>query len=553
MRAGKRVAVFDCETPPFELDRQDYRPFAVGFYDGMSYRRFWGYNAPSNFICFLRDYPEPLILYAHNGGKFDFLFFMPWLSRRLLIINGRITKAHIFHHELRDSYSIIPEKLADFKGKHQKTAIDYDMFTERNRERFKHEICAYLRDDVLTLYEGVQYFRADFGNALTIGMAALTEFQKHHSFEHISASDDAFFRRFYFGGRCQCFKVGVFNASPDLFKVYDVNSMYAYVMKEYHHPISAEYTTATRITKRTTFAMVEGESFGALPVRTIENGIKALSFTQARGTYYAGIHELQLAIDLKLFKLHKVHFAVEHKRTASFGTFVDWVTERKIAMEKAGETARRNNYKRVGNSCYGKFAQDPENYKDHIIKDQVDIPGEDWTPCMVADGYVIWERPSLRRNYNNVAIGASITSASRAVLLRGLASSHEPFYCDTDSIICKRFEGNVHPTKLGAWKLEGEGDRLAIAGKKSYVLSSNRSDVVKMASKGVPRDTTGIVRIITNLAKNSRVKYNVTNPVPHFTLDGCAHYISRTLRQTGVATEDSRTPSQALLRRKQAR
>lgn len=541
----KNIAVFDCETEPFDGKRTEYRPFAIGFYDGVQYRRFWGNNCIPDFLRFLREYPEPLMLYAHNGGKFDFLFFMPYLGKELLIINNRITKATLYKHELRDSVSIIPEALERFHGENSKLTIDYNWFLPGVRERHKEAICDYLRADVMTLYEGVQFFRQDFGNALTIGLAALGKFRNFYNFDCIDEETDKFFRQFYFGGRCQCFKVGVFTGN---FKIYDVNSMYAAVMKNYRHPISKDYRKTDKLTKHTTFAIVEGENYGAFPIRTKEG----LKFDQPNGLFYVGIHELNAALELGLFKLSRLHYAIEHAKTQSFGEFVDWVTERKIAMEKSGFKMRRDNYKRVGNSFYGKTAQSPENYKDHMICDIADIPPSPWACALVGDGYAVYEKPSTRRNYNNVAIGASITSAARAVLLRGLSAAQNPLYCDTDSIICERFNGEIHPLKLGAWKQEAKGDSIAIAGKKSYVLRQGLSDI-KMACKGIPRKTNRIGTIITTLAKNSNALINVENPVPHFSLDGHASYVSRRIRQTGRAAVSDQIPSQASIARRRSR
>lgn len=538
----RTVAVFDCETEPFDGKREHYRPFAIGFYDGKDYRRFWGYHAPNDFIKFLHGYSKPLVLYAHNGGKFDFLFFMKWLSSQILIINGRITQCHIAHHQLRDSYSIIPEPLKDFRGKNQKADIDYQHMTEENRERYKSEILDYLKDDVLTLFEGVQYFRQDFGDALTIGSAALKEFRKIYEFDRIGAADDTLFRHFYFGGRCQCFKVGVFKSPMRPFMVYDVNSMYAAVMKNFVHPISSAYEVKKGFTRKTTFACIEAENDGALPSRVIDRGIPSLDFTCMYGKFFAGIHEIEAALELGILRIKKVHYTIEHKKTSSFGEFVDWITEKKIAMEKLGEKARRNNYKRGGNSCYGKFAQDPNNYRDNIILPVKDIPPEPWTPSYIGDEYAIYEKPTSRRYFNNVAIGASITSAARSILLRGLASSSSPMYCDTDSVICKDFRGEIDPLKLGAWKFESQGEILAIASKKTYVLKSH-GEVVKQASKGVPTKHEKLSEIITAMARDKNASFEIPNKIPNFKLDGSVHYITRKIRATGKAATFQQTPS----------
>ena len=554
----RRVAVFDCETQPFDGISQNYRPFAIGFFDGIQYRRFWGYHCVSNFIYFLKQYPEPLVLYAHNGGKFDFIFFMPWMDQNLLLINGRITKAIIpgsspgIKHELRDSYSIIPEPLSDFTGQSEKIKIDYEWMKPQFREKHKAEICEYLRMDCMTLYEGVMHFRNDFADALTIGMASLKEFRKFHPFEKLTETEDAIFRKFYFGGRCQCFKVGLFKLRGETFKIYDVNSMYASVMKKELHPVTASYDMESTITRRTTFACIEATNDGVLPQRVKTNGVQSLDFTVRQGIFFASIHEINAGLDLGLLKIKRVVYSIAHHKRSSFATFVDWTNEKKLEMEKKGERAKRNNYKRVQNSCYGKFAQDPGNFKDHIILPVGQIPPEPWIPSFINDEYAIYQKPSIRHVYNNVAISASITSAARAVLLRGLASSSSPLYCDTDSIICKRFNGDIDPFRLGAWKLEKEGSTLAIAGKKQYVLKAG-NEVLKLAAKGVPVKHPRLSDTICQLAERRDTFAEIPNVAPHFNLDGSVTYITRRIHATGKATAFAQTPSLERVARKPAR
>ena len=131
-----------------------------------------------------------------------------------------------------------------------------------------------------------------------------------------------------------------------------------------------------------------------------------------------------------------------------------------------------------------------------------------------------------------MATAASITGAARANLLRNLALSKRPIYCDTDSIICEGFRGELDETRLGGWKLEAEGDRAAIAGKKLYTVfdSAELKDTgasIKLASKGVRLTPREIVAV----CNGDEVTYR--NPVPSFKLDGSAEFITRRINKTG--------------------
>ena len=110
---AKKIAVIDAETDPFKFGRVP-KPFCWGFYDGDIYKQFWG-NSLIDCTVLLLDYLESrkdeLIIYAHNGGKFDFLFFIEKLVGKIRIVNGRILEAHLGIHTLRDSYAILPISL----------------------------------------------------------------------------------------------------------------------------------------------------------------------------------------------------------------------------------------------------------------------------------------------------------------------------------------------------------------------------------------------------------------------------------------------------------
>ena len=68
-----RIAVIDFETDPFLYDRVP-EPFSAGFYDGETYIDFWGDDCADQLICYLESRKDNLIIYAHNGGKFDFYY-----------------------------------------------------------------------------------------------------------------------------------------------------------------------------------------------------------------------------------------------------------------------------------------------------------------------------------------------------------------------------------------------------------------------------------------------------------------------------------------------
>ena len=165
----------------------------------------------------------------------------------------------------------------------------------------------------------------------------------------------------------------------------------------------------------------------------------------------------------------------------------------------------------------------------------------------------IWSRKSknTRGGYYNVATGASITGAARAVLLEALATSEGLVYCDTDSITCRSAAAIRKSAELGAWKLEAQGHTMAVAGKKLYCLLGDTPApppgerdrieyerelphrivpgagyALKMASKGVQLDASEIYRV----AKGETVHYRNAAPSMRFFSD--QRFIERNVRMT---------------------
>jgi len=527
----RRIAVLDLETDPF-LYGQMVHPFAAGFYDGSTYSDFWGADCVAKLVDYLEKLSEPLTIYAHNGGRFDYFFFLPYIRDALRIVNSRIIQAHLGKHELRDSFAIMPFAL----DKYQKTSIDYNKLLRERREQHKPEIRAYLKDDCTNLYTLCVAFQEEFGDALTIGSASMKQLRKFHQFARGNEIFDARFRKdFYFGGRNQVFRSGIIHGP---IKIYDVNSMYPHAMRDYLHPVSTGILVGNRIDKNTCYVSVEGKNFGAFPTRQKDN---SLDFTIPSGIFHTSIHEYEAALDTGTFKPRKILKTYGFNRRESFDTFVNHFYDARMIAKEKGDTIRTLFYKFVLNSGYGKFAQNPENYCDWFIAPVGSFPPEwhqcvkscdeicrlKWSPSFLSSNdYIIWSRPLRELNHYNIATGASITGAARAVLLRGLQHARNPIYCDTDSIICNDLSGvTISETELGAWKLETEGDMIAVCGKKLYAVYQGK-ECIKKAHKGMRLTGEEILKV----AKGHTVES--CNPVPAFKWDGSYSFTSRRARMT---------------------
>ena len=543
-RKVKPIYTADLETDPFVYGRIP-KAFCSGTYDGKVFKETWGENCIQEMLDYFYKLP-PGIIYFHNGGKFDFYFFFSKLiGNPLTIINGRIIKAKLKcasgYHELRDSLAILPFALKNYK----KDEIDYNKFEAGVRERHKAEILDYLKDDCVYLHELCFAFSEMFGPKLTIGGTAMMELKKIHTFECMGPITDNDLRSlYYYGGRVECFKTGIV---PGEWNVYDVNSMYPFVMRDFLHPIGMPEADSTKIRSTTCFISAEGKNYGAFPQRTKEG----LRFDIEDGIFHVSIHEWNAATRNNLFIPKRIIRCVNFRDRSTFEAFVTKFYNLRKQAKDSGDYIHSLFYKYILNSAYGKFAQNPEGYFDYEITSGKASKPDPWTPHLIFDamgesdsGYIIWKKPSAIYTRYNVATAASITGAARSVLMEAIAKSVNPIYCDTDSIVCESLDVLSDSRTLGAWKLEANAQMACIAGKKLYALFSNtcpgckksvecRGDCkqpfhedgcVKQANKGVRISATEIQEICNGMA----VEW--FNEAPSFKLDGNHKFIHRNIR-----------------------
>jgi DNA polymerase elongation subunit (family B) len=511
----KPILTMDFETDPFVHKKRVY-PFACGLYNGRDFDSTWGSKCAEKMVERLKRI-EPSIIYMHNGGRFDIFFLMPWLESTMRIINGRIVQCWLGKHEIRDSYAIMPFALAAYK----KDEIDITHLERECRQSHRIEILSYLRGDCVYLHELVSGFLSEFGDFLTIGSASMNQLRKFHPFETTGrAFDEKFRKTFFYGGRVQCFKSGIINQE---FKIYDVNSMYPFVMRDFKHPAGSEYEVDRRVTSRSAFVIAEGTNRGAFPLRS-RTGI---DFASENGTYACTIHEWEAAEETGFFKPSRVLKTYGFTEWHSFGDFVNYFFNARVKAKREKDRLHELYYKYVLNSAYGKFAQNPDNFQDFQITHKETMPAP-WVEHIIhGDGdYVIWKKGTQRHSYYHVGTGASITGAARAVLMRAIHSARDPVYVDTDSIICDQLHDvRFSDTELGAWKLEASGDRIAMAGKKLYACFDG-DKCIKQATKGARISPDEITRV----AQGETVTFR--KEAPTFKLDGRVVWIERKIKRT---------------------
>jgi hypothetical protein len=524
--------------------------------------------------------PNSYTIYAHNGGKFDFLFLIHKLRGPVSFKGRGLMTAKIGPHELRDSFHIIPERLANL----EKEKFDYANMAKDKRNDHREEIISYCIADCVGLLKFVKAFLKDFGFKLSIGQAAMARLKQHYKVASISSSMDKQLRDFFFGGRVECLAGrGHFHGH---YKLYDVNSMYPRAMEGYQHPIGAIYNWRVGEPDENTFFIdLECDNNNAL-VRRSENNETTANVPSGR--FLTTIHEYRTALKLGLISNIRINFCIDCEQSSNFADFVIPLYKNRLqtkdtlkAMEKAGleGTAQFFDvkkddvfYKLLLNNAYGKFAQNPRRFKESYITDpgarpelteqeqlMVELTGEyadehfGNLPAYECDEYSIWERPSPSKRFNNVGTAASITGAARAILMEAIYNAVEPIYCDTDSLICRELPNTeLHDTKLGAWDLEAEYREVIVNGKKMYgCLPLNPADdkkKTKIRSKGTSNLTfADMVRLYQGDVLRRM------NPAPTLTKSGAQYYVTRNIRATVAIREKTNANQQQIRSGQRAR
>lgn len=494
---------FDFETDPFKQGRVP-QPFAGALYGDNFLKVWWGENCQKDIIEHFHTMP-PCEVYAHNGGKFDFFYFLEDIDpQELFIINGRIAKMTIGNVTLIDSFLLMPVALKTYN----KDDIEYWKFEAEERETHKKEIIEYMVSDCRYGYELLNGFHTLLGKKLTIGAAAVQNLKDTGAtVPHYGPYHDEIFRNYYYGGRVQAFKTGIFKKK---LKFIDINSAYPTAM-QYEHPDCpiSKYFETNELPKKPGpwFATIRATSKGALPFKLDDGSLNFPTDNKER-IYTVTGWEICAGLDTKKLKIHEVIKVLIPERTQNFKAFVDKFYNLRLQAKKQLDETGDNEfhikqlaYKLCLNSGYGKFATNPEKFKEYLIyplgmnpDDNPDYSDElkAWEESNRLGEWQLWERPAdiSDNSYYDVAVSASITGWVRAYMWRSICACKEVYYCDTDSIVCESYGQGVKIGKqLGEWDEEGIISEARIAGKKLYAVNllekGKTKPKWKVASKGV--------------------------------------------------------------------
>jgi len=292
-------------------------------------------------------------------------------------------------------------------------------------------------------------------------------------------------RESYRGGRTEPFFIGHV-ANERLYKL-DVNSMYPAMMKHYSYPTALVIHKERSTVSELLTLMKEHLVIARVEVKTNEP-VYPIRINN-RNVYPTGRFETVLTTPEIKYAIEKgqvveVKEVCAYRHAKIFKGYVDYFYNLRVEATARGDGVARLMYKGLLNSAYGKWGQ--AGYSERVIGT---CPSEEFRvehgSCIPSGatythtylGGIVTETTRSGEAYNSfVAIASHVTAYARMYLwsLICKAGRENVYYCDTDSIFVNKvgFDNvadELHATRLGALKLEGESDDVVLNAPKDYV------------------------------------------------------------------------------------
>lgn len=472
-----------------------------------------------------------IVIYFHNLGKFDgiillrhIILFHKNLTIKPLIRNSQIYEIAIYSADksrllfkLRDSLNLIPGPLLELGSclcpeLGCKGSIDHDNVTVENLGQNKDEYNKYLEQDILLLGGVMQkaqeiywnLYMLDIVTQITISSMALTIFRmryyddKKHRIYIPNKNADQFIREGYYGGHAD-----VYTPYGTNLLLYDVNSLYPFVMKEFEMP-GGKPVWHNNLRKKISNMELK-DMFGFikaivvcpsdihkpfLPNR-IDDGTLIFPTGPFLGVYFSVELEYAKSIGYKVLPLSGYLF---DRMESPFKEFVNDISNRRIEAKEKGNKALAFVEKTTMNSLYGRFAISPESTMCAIVsQEEADkmafgMNGFISSYKLDEDKFIVIYKTNVKGDITDewkppsntgVHISAAITAYARIHMYPHI-SRNDCYYTDTDSIVVKNPlpEEEVSPTVLGKFKLEHMIHTGMFTAPKSYLLRTFKNDVI---------------------------------------------------------------------------
>lgn len=410
------------------------------------------------------------------------------------IFNKRYVRTTIY-----DSLKKLPLKVSAiakaFKLEEAKGSIDYDLYRPIGYELTAEEI-EYITNDCVIVAKAL-YMQFEKGlSKMTIGSDALTNFKFEiggkkafqYLFPVMPLEVDNDIRKAYKGGFTM---VNPRYQNQELSGIsFDVNSLYPSVMygnmgalpyglpKTFKGKYKPNKQYPLFIQKLSCSFKIKDKMIPTIQLKGNLSFIPTEYITDSKGIVDLTLTSVDLELLFKHYDVDYIDYVGGYMFKQAdniFRGYIDFWADVK-AKNMGG---MRQLAKLMLNSLYGKFATNPkkQNKIPKIIEDEIKLELQEPT----------FDEPVY------TALGAFITARARAYTISNSQALYDYWvYSDTDSMYLTGITEeeaskyiDIHPTKLGAWKLEHHFERGKWLRPKTYILKSIE-DNLSIACAGMP-------------------------------------------------------------------
>lgn len=473
-------------------------PTDFGFFDGENFSHFF---TVSDAVSYILELPACSI-YAHYGMGFDFAIIYRELVGRVKELNIALSgSAGIFigfknnknSYWLLDSFRLMPSGLAALSKQFGTEIKKQNLFGLMAWDLTSDDRISYLKDDCISLYQVIQKFwltiDQSFGmthkgvpfRSKTLASLSLKIFidkyvPKRKVFNpcKLQADDE---QRSYFGGLV--YVNAEHSVLLDDITIYDVNSMYPYIMSIYKFPYSYHRSKVRKFMPREVGLWeCQYECFVGIPF-IFDTVSRTLSYS-GHAIIDTDTYQYLLDIGAKV-TLIQGHI---YERTSYF--FKEFVTDcYRLRQEFGKDSALGYTAKILMNSLYGKFGE-KDIKRTMSTKEKKGVKNIIHSTSGVVSTEIFDYEEVKYIQHRFPAIASFVTLRSRLFLKKVIDLQENFLYCDTDSI---HLQGNAisipEGPELGKFKKEFQGSAV-YKGKKAYQLYNNDGSVYKTVLKGIP-------------------------------------------------------------------
>lgn len=513
---GERKTPFSFAT--MDIETMNWTKFIVlGHYDGKTYNEFRQWK---RYFKFLKT-EKTTTIFAHFGGKFDFLFVLKesLKNEKIKIINIIPRGSSILcltirigrtDCNFRDSSALLPFSLKSIT-ENFRTNILKGNWDHTKTKGWSPELSKYLKADCISLYESIEKFYQwplikKAGPAFTVASQAMRVFRTflkddlYNPGKHVNE----YSKKAYFGGRTEIFKP--FSRKGQRLFEYDVNSLYPYVMRENFFPIGRG--SFTYCFERGKLGIYEARVSAPkihIPVLGILHDKKYIfPIGDFEGTFTS--EEINYAKTLGYtFQIKRGIFFEQKEKL--FDKFINELYSIRLISEK--NSVNDIIAKLLMNSSYGRFGMNLE--RENITFD-LDEGVKEFRELQINNKTIqLYKKPVTLESFTHTAIAAFVTSYARIHMHKIMHPIAEHvYYTDTDSIFTTK---ELKSGKaLGELKLEAEYESGAVflLPKTYFALGTKKK---KIAMKGFDKKKIDLFTLedFKNALEGDLKRFKITN------------------------------------------